>query len=282
MNKLKQIIWPSESKMPPWVERFLEDLGSRSEESKRRFCESMENRLNLRDRFAEKYLSGFGIELGAQQVPTKTSRQAKVEYVDVISNEDLVSRYRLPEAQLVKLAHVIDGNNLSIYEDEELDFVIANHVLEHFDDPVGGLKEWMRILKNGGRLFITLPNHRANCYDMGRTPVTEQHLELDYLDFEGRSERNFQHYADFAKSLYGWTDINAIESQARTWIEAGDRHHYHVYDKSSVRSVFSLVTTHSGIGLKWIDGILDHDRFEFLVIVEKADGATLFNWPNFD
>jgi ubiquinone/menaquinone biosynthesis C-methylase UbiE len=38
--------------------------------------------------------------------------------------------------------------------DSSQDFVIANHLLEHLPDPIGALKEWYRVLRAGGTLFL--------------------------------------------------------------------------------------------------------------------------------
>lgn len=226
-----------------------------------------------------RYLSGRGIELGAQQVPTDVGPSCTVEYVDVVPNKYLVERYGLPEADLVPLTHVIDGNDLSVYKDGELDFVIANHVLEHFDDPVGGVLEWMRIVKPGGKLFITLPNHRGNSYDMGRTPARADHLELDHRDAAGRPARNFEHYEDFARTLYQLTDREKIREQAKKWTDDGDRHHYHVYDAVTVRDVLSIAAKESRVGLRFVDGLLSKDGFEFLMVLEKLPSGGL-SWPS--
>lgn len=281
MDYIKQVIWGADDEsMPPWIARFLKDVLSRSVLSKRVFYRSLSHRLPIRNWYAGQYLKGRGIEIGAQQVPTQVSRSCTVEYVDVLSNEQLVARYHLPGDGLVPLTHVIDGNDLSFYKDGELDFVIANHVLEHFDDPIGGALEWMRIIQNGGKLFITLPNHRGNSYDMGRKPARAEHLALDHRDPAGRPARNFEHYEDFARSLYDLTDEEAICRQAQQWIDANDRHHYHVYDAETVKAVFALAAKESGAGLRFVDGLLSKDGFEFLLILEKQPSGGLVNWPS--
>lgn len=263
----------------PWVSRFHQHMLGSSKSAQIALYTSLKCRLSLRDRFASKHLHGRGIELGAQMIPTKT--RATVEYVDVLSNEALESRYNLPVSHLVPLTHVIDGNNLSVYRDGELDFLIANHVLEHFDDPVGGLVEWLRILKHGGRLFITLPNHRSNCYDWQRVPARYDHLERDYVDPVGRPERNLKHYEDFAQAINQWSDGDPrIIRQAMEWTEANDRHHYHVYDEQTVTDVLTLAARHSGCGLRLVASLLPTHGFEFLVVVEKTAGDGLTGWPS--
>jgi tetratricopeptide (TPR) repeat protein/SAM-dependent methyltransferase len=43
------------------------------------------------------------------------------------------------------------------YPDESFDFIVMHHVIEHIPSPANTLKEIMRILKPGGRLFIKTP-----------------------------------------------------------------------------------------------------------------------------
>lgn len=280
MIGIRAFVWPGrDDTMPPWVSRFLNDALSRPLLSRLVLYFSLRNRLNIRNRFAKRHLVGRGIEIGAQQIPTETQRNCQVEYVDVISNETLTDRYHLPADELVPLTHVIDGNDLSVYEDGELDFLIANHVLEHFDDPVNGLCEWIRITRDGGRLFITLPNFRCNCYDAERIPARRDHLELDYLDPEGRGGRNFQHYVDIVRTLYQWSDPAALRQQAQEWVDADIRQHYHVYDEQTVRDVASLAAQASSVGLRYVDGLLSRDGFEFLIVLEKQPSGGLKSWP---
>ena len=281
MINIRDYVWPApDDGMLLWVRRFLDQAEARSWLSKATLCSALKNRLEIRDWFARKHLRGRGIELGAQQVPTNVGQGCRVEYVDVVSNETLVALYGLPVDELVPLAHVIDGNDLSVYADGALDFVIANHVLEHFDDPVGGLREWMRIVKDGGYLFITLPNFRGNCYDFERPPVRRDHLDLDHRDAEGRPARNFQHYVDICRTLYQITDPVELDRQAQEWVDADLRQHYHVYDVQSVRDVVSLAAEASLSGLRYVDGLLSPDGFEFLMVLEKRSSGGLLGWPS--
>ena len=282
MNRIRQLIWPaSEETMPAWISGFLQDMLSRSKYSQLIFYQSLNHRLPVRNWFAQKYLRGRGAEIGAQQVPTKVSNGCQVEYLDVISNEKLISRYGLPAADLVPLTHIIDGHDLGVYDDGELDFLIANHVLEHFDDPVGGAIEWLRVIKPGGHLFITLPNFRSNSYDFRRMPARAPHLEEDYFDPSGRPARNFKHYEDFAQTLYQYSDGDPrIKQQAQFWTDSDDRHHYHVYDRRTVEAVFSLSAKISTTGLRFVDGLLSNDGFEFLIILEKARTGASLTWPS--
>jgi len=50
------------------------------------------------------------------------------------------------------------GDNLYMFEDGELDYVVSRHNLEHYVDVVKTLLEWKRVLKVGGVLGMVLPD----------------------------------------------------------------------------------------------------------------------------
>ena len=45
------------------------------------------------------------------------------------------------------------------FEDEEFDYILASHVVEHLDDPVKAIKELKRILKDNGELCVVVPHY---------------------------------------------------------------------------------------------------------------------------
>ena len=61
-------------------------------------------------------------------------------------------------------------------EDQSFDFVISSHVIEHFYDPIGAIKEWMRIARQ--YIFITFPHRDALESDRPK-PITQlsEHIE---------------------------------------------------------------------------------------------------------
>ncbi len=54
------------------------------------------------------------------------------------------------------------------YEDDVFDRLIATHVLEHIYQPHLALKEWMRVLKDGGTLSILIPTDPGVAWRLGR------------------------------------------------------------------------------------------------------------------
>lgn len=53
----------------------------------------------------------------------------------------------------------VDGIELP-YHDEKFDLVLSLDVLEHIEDEKRSLSEYQRVLKTGGRLFLTVPAYR--------------------------------------------------------------------------------------------------------------------------
>lgn len=68
--------------------------------------------------------------------------------------------------------HVNTCEDLSIFASQSMDFVFSSHLLEHIVNTKAALKEWMRVLKVGGRLCLYLPHkeHYPNVGEEGANP----------------------------------------------------------------------------------------------------------------
>lgn len=51
------------------------------------------------------------------------------------------------------------GDDLHMFPDASLDFVVARHNLEHYRDPAKTLREWKRVVRPGGRIGVVVPDH---------------------------------------------------------------------------------------------------------------------------
>jgi SAM-dependent methyltransferase len=65
-------------------------------------------------------------------------------------------RLQLSEAEIVS-----PGDDLSVFDDNSLDYVVERHNLEHYLDPVNALLEWRRVLRVGGALGMVVPDDAA-------------------------------------------------------------------------------------------------------------------------
>lgn len=82
-----------------------------------------------------------------------------------------------------------DATNLHWFRDGVLDFVYSSHLLEDFtlEQTVPVLKEWVRVLKPGGKMVLLLPDepiYRKHCDTTGQ-PYNLAHkisyFGIDYL-----------------------------------------------------------------------------------------------------
>lgn len=169
----------------------------------RSLCGSM---TEVRKTIADNFIAGQGLEIGAFASPLPVPAAAQVTYVDKYNLEDLDANHKVAGLSLkdfgVDLSTVVrpdivdDGECLSKVGDYSQDFVIANHVLEHFEDPIKGFRNMLRVLKHGGILYLSLPEMRHS-FDSVRQPTPFEHLQRDYEEGPGWSRELA--YAEFAK-----------------------------------------------------------------------------------
>jgi SAM-dependent methyltransferase len=165
-----------------------------------------ESPFETRELLARHYLRGSGIEVGAFASPLPVPAGVLVQYVDKYTLSDMSEAHTIAGLTLadfgVDLGTIIqpdivdDGETLSKVGDYTQDFVIANHVLEHFEDPIQGFKNMMRVLKHDGILYLSLPEMRHS-FDRNRQPTPVEHLIRDYE--EGPAWSREQAYAEFAE-----------------------------------------------------------------------------------
>ena len=55
------------------------------------------------------------------------------------------------------------------FTDNSFWWIIAAHSLEHMDNTLGTLKEWVRVLKSGGCLYLIMPDEKFKHYPEDRT-----------------------------------------------------------------------------------------------------------------
>ena len=69
---------------------------------------------------------------------------------------------------------VANGDHLP-FDDNQLDFVISSHVIEHFYDPIAAINEWLRVTKHGGFVFMIIP-HKDRTDDLNEKETTADEL----------------------------------------------------------------------------------------------------------
>lgn len=177
-----------------------------------------------RRRIAKEYLHGRGLEIGALQEPLEVPAGTEVKYVDRLSVPDLRNHYpELDDLPLVEVDIIDDGQTLKKIRSGSQDFVVANHFIEHTEDPIGTIKNHLRVLKPAGILYLAVPNKRFN-FDVDREPTRFDHLVRDHETDPAASRMG--HYREWAKYV---DKAEAVEATAKR-LEANDYSiHFHVW-----------------------------------------------------
>lgn len=148
-----------------------------------------------REALAFEYIRGSGIEIGALHRPLRVPASAKILYVDRLPVSELRMQYpELNEYTFVKVDVVSDGEKLAEFEAGSLDFVIANHFLEHCENPIGAVESFLRVLKPGGIVYLAVPDKRYT-FDTSREITGLQHLVRDYR--EGPDWSRGEHFREW-------------------------------------------------------------------------------------
>ncbi len=69
---------------------------------------------------------------------------------------------------------ICDLHELSPFENDSVDEILAIHVIEHFWrwEVVAVLREWVRVLKPGGQMILECPNLLTACQELLNSPKT--------------------------------------------------------------------------------------------------------------
>jgi predicted SAM-dependent methyltransferase len=211
---------------------------------------------------ALQFLRGEGIEIGAMDYPLRMPRDARVRYVDHLDEAGLRSAYaeNLASGKPLVVPDIVDdGSRLAAFADASLDFVVANHVLEHVEDPIAALKNYLRVLRPAGVLFMALPDAR-HTFDAPRPRTAVEHLLRDHQDGPRVSRRD--HYEECARLIEGHTDAT-IEQRIRE-MEASDmRPHFHVWEPNTFGAFLGA------LDLPFSLELLQASTNEFVVVLRK-------------
>jgi predicted SAM-dependent methyltransferase len=141
------------------------------------------------------YCSGYGLDLGFGGDPITLSA----------IRIDFPQPYTKVGEFPVQLGGSADS--LHWFTDNKLDYVYSSHLLEDFQDTEGILREWLRVLKPGGRLVTFCPDEqkfRMHCNATGQ-PYNPAHVhEFFSLEFV----KNILNKIGQTKIIYEQNDVN--------------------------------------------------------------------------
>jgi len=102
--------------------------------------------------FQARYFAGHGVDIGGKG-------DSLAQYVGIFPRMLSVRTWDLEDGDAQQMAGVPDG---------QFDFVHSSHCLEHMVDVRIALANWIRIVKPGGFLIITVPDE--DMYEQGQWP----------------------------------------------------------------------------------------------------------------
>jgi SAM-dependent methyltransferase len=202
-----------------------------------------EQQLSLRHVLSDKYLVGQGIELGALHNPLWTSERASVRYVDRRDVPGLRRHYpELAALELVPVDIVDDGEKLSSLPDGQLDFIIANHMIEHTENPLGTIRNHLGKIREGGVLYYAVPDKR-HTFDVGRPITPFEHVVRD--DREGAHLSRMEHFVEWV-TLVGKIPPDQVDQHVAKLLEINYSIHFHVWDKLHFRDFLKRANDYLG------------------------------------
>ena len=171
-------------------------------------------------------LAGLGLEIGPLHRPMVKHEKMNVKYIDRCTVAELRAHYpELASLPLVEPDIIGDAENLRTVEDSKFDFLIAAHVIEHMKNPLESMKQWFRVLKPGGKLYLIVPDKRVT-FDKKRVRTTMEHIVLDYQ--RPSDSRDYEHFLDYAVHVHDIAGSAAI-IEADRLLKTDYSIHYHIF-----------------------------------------------------
>lgn len=151
--------------------------------------------------FSNRYFVGRGLDIGGKPDPLSL-------YQQLFSRMDEVRTWDMEDG---------DAQFLSGIKDCQFDFVHSSHCLEHLNDPFEGIRNWLRAIRPGGHLIVTVPDE--DLYEQGVFPSTFNHdhkWTLTIWKAHSWSERSVN-VVDLVKSLGEVAELIKMEQLSSTY-----------------------------------------------------------------
>jgi SAM-dependent methyltransferase len=141
---------------------------------------------------------------------------------------------------------------------------VANHFLEHTEDPIGTLAEHARVLRPGGVLYLANPDPRVT-FDELRPLTTIEHLARDHRD--GPEASRDEHYAEWAR-LVERVGEPGVAGRAGELRASGYSIHFHVWTPAVFMELVHHCRHEEGIPIE-LEALVPV-RHEFIAVLRKG------------
>lgn len=223
--------------------------------------------LDVRATLAASYLRGEGLEVGPLHQPLALPPAARARYVDRMSVDDLRREYpELAEWNLTRVDVIDDGEKLATVADGSQDFIVANHFLEHTENPIGTIETHLAKLRPGGVLFYAVPDKRYT-FDFRRDVTPLEHMVADYDDGpEGSRRRHYEEWGLLVEPAPGGSEADQVAHIDRLEAEAYSIH-MHVWTQAEFLQL--IIACRERLGEAFEIEAAARQGIEFVVILRK-------------
>lgn len=206
---------------------------------------------------AARWLRGAGVEIGALNAPLDVPGDVEVRYVDRVPIEVLRRQYvELADQALVPVSVIGDAHDLSALADDSVDFVIANHLLEHLEDPVRGLCEMLRVIRPGGILYMALPDPRVT-FDVDRDLTSVEHVIDEFRNGTHRTRQaHFEEWVAKAERHVEWMQEAGVDTgpaRVRELMDMDYSIHFHVWRPDTFLEFIVAAAHEADLELELVD-----------------------------
>lgn len=157
--------------------------------------------------FAHRYLDGLrGLEIGGAAHNSFGLKTLNVDYTRD-TNTVFKNAEKAIFGSCLKVDLVAPGDKLP-FKDNTWDFVINSHVLQYFYDPIRAVEEWLRVVKQGGYVFMIIP-HKDRTFEWNKprtrlTEIIERHehsnpIVSDHAHYSVWTTEDFLEICDYYK-----------------------------------------------------------------------------------
>ncbi len=208
----------------------------------------------------DRYCQGHGLEIGPGKHPYCGRENAL--YVDRYSD----NKDGTPSPDIIADAAAIPLAAQSV------DFLLSSHTLEHHQNTLKTLHEWVRLLKPGGVLFLILPQAERTL-DRLRQRTSLVHHIRDYETLTDAYDSSHE-----AEVRAGWSQLPDVEAMTvqfeREWgfgmwdfARRNDNGviHFHVWTQNEMVDVVK----HIGLEVLFVTDIVPERPDSFVVISRK-------------
>ena len=209
------------------------------------------------------YCHGIGVEIGALHRPVKLPPDTRAFFLDRLTEVDLRREYPDIASEEFAPVHLRGDAEALPLRDSSVSFLIASHLFEHLENPIAALKEFERVLKPHGILYLGIPDSRVT-FDRTRQPTTVEHLLEEYAT--GPERNRWPHYLDWATHVDG-----RDEAHARNLLKRHYSIHFHVWTPETFLGFLAAARRAGGLRLR----VRDHDAEGDELVVVLRKGLTL-------